>query len=175
MLKEIGNNFSTRLKHWIPDPFVFAIVLTILMAIMAVSLTDSSISKVIDDWYKGFWMLLEFGMQMVLMLATGYSIALSPIISKFIDKLARLAKTPGAVYVLVMIIGGLFTLISWGWMVLTAVFARELAKRVEGVNYAYLVACVYISGNPWVAGLSSSIPLVLNTEGNFLITTGVRL
>jgi short-chain fatty acids transporter len=173
MLKKLGNSLSTRLKHWIPDPFVFAIILTMLVAIMAASLTNSSINNVVDDWYKGFWMLLEFGMQMVLILATGYCIALSPIISRFIDKLARLAKTPGAVYVLVMIVGGLFCLISWGWVVLTAVFARELGKRVQGVNYAYLVACVYISSNPWVAGLSSSIPLVLNTEGNFLITTGV--
>lgn len=173
MLKELGHRLTIRLKHWIPDPFVFAIALTILIAVMAVSLTDSSINDVIDDWYKGFWMLLEFGMQMVLILATGYSIALSPMASKLIDKLAKLAKTPGTVYVLVMFIGGLFCLISWGWMVLTAVFARELGKRVEGVNYAYLVACVYISGQPWVAGLSSSIPLVLNTDGNFLITTGV--
>ena len=115
MLKQLGDTFASRLKHWIPDPFVFAIVLTIVIAIMAVSLTNASLNNVIDDWYKGFWMLLEFGMQMVLILATGYSIALSPIISKLIDKLARLAKTPGSVYVLVMIIGGLFTLISWGW------------------------------------------------------------
>ncbi len=112
-------------------------------------------------------------MQMVLILVTGYSIALAPIVSKVIDKLAAIAKTPGAVYVSVMVIGGLFTLISWGWVVLTAVLARELGKRVVGVDYAYLVACVYLSSNPWVGGLSSSIPLVLNTEGNFLITNNV--
>ncbi|MDN4500992.1 TIGR00366 family protein [Alteromonadaceae bacterium BrNp21-10] len=173
MLKAISNSLSTRLKHWIPDTFVFAIILTIITAIMAVTLTDTSINKVTDDWYKGFWMLLEFGMQMVLILATGYSIALSPFISKLIDKLATLAKTPGKVYLLVMFIGALFALVSWGWVVLTAVLARELGKRVDGIDYAYLVACVYISGAPWVAGLSSSIPLVLNTEGNFLISTGV--
>ena len=118
-------------------------------------------------------MLLEFGMQMILILVTGFCIALSPIISRLIDKLARIAKTPGAVYILVMVAGCLFSLISWGWVVLTAILARELGKRVDGVDYAYLVACVYLSSNPWVAGLSSSIPLVLNTEGNFLITTNV--
>ena len=50
-----------------------------------------------------------------------------------------------------------------------AVLARELAKRVKGVDYAYLVGCIYISFVPFVCGLSSSIPLLLNTEGNFLI------
>jgi short-chain fatty acids transporter len=48
-----------------------------------------------------------------------------------------------------------------------------LAKRVDGIDYAYLVALVYLSGQPWVGGLSSSIALLLNTEGNFLIETGV--
>lgn len=54
-------------------------------------------------------------------------------------------------------------------MTLTAVLARSLAERVKGLDYPYLVACVYLSGGLWVGGLSSSIPLLLNTDGNFLI------
>ncbi len=173
MLRELGSHFSNHLRRWIPDPFVFALALTLIVAIMALSITNNSINQVFDHWYRGFWILLEFSMQMVLILVTGFAIALSPSVAKLIDKLALLAKTPTSVYVLVMILGGLFCLISWGWVVLTAVFARELAKRVKGVDYAYLVACVYLSSQPWVSGLSSSIPLLLNTEGNFLIKTGV--
>jgi short-chain fatty acids transporter len=112
-------------------------------------------------------------MQMVLILTTGYAIALSPIASRLLDRLTGLARTPGAVYVLVMLAGAMFSLVSWGWVVLAAVLARELARRVAGVDYAYLVACVYVSSQAWVGGLSSSIPLLLNTEGNFLITSGV--
>lgn len=173
MLRSAGLVLAQRLQRWIPEPFVFAMVLTVLVALLAVTMTDAGINQVIDDWYRGFWILLEFGMQMVLMLTTGYAIALSPLVSKLIDKLSHLAKSPGAVYFLVMIVGGLFGLVSWGWAVLTAVFARELAKRVPGVDYAFLVACVYLSGQPWVGGLSSSIPLLLNTDGNFLIETGI--
>jgi short-chain fatty acids transporter len=110
---------------------------------------------------------------MVLILTTGYAIALSPIASRLLDRLTGLARTPGAVYVLVMLAGAVFSLVSWGWVVLAAVLARELARRVAGVDYAYLVACVYVSSQAWVGGLSSSIPLLLNTEGNFLITSGV--
>jgi short-chain fatty acids transporter len=58
-------------------------------------------------------------------------------------------------------------------VVLTAVLGRELARRVRGVNYPFLVACAYISSNAWVVGLSSSIPLLLNTPGNFLIEAGL--
>ncbi|MEN1727803.1 MAG: TIGR00366 family protein [Pseudomonadota bacterium] len=169
----LGQVFSHRLRRWIPEPFVFALLLTVLVAVLARFVMESDFAQVTSDWYRGFWMLLEFTMQMVLILATGFAIALSPPAARAIDMLARFARTPAAVYVLILVVGALFSLISWGWIVLTAVLARELSKRVEGVDYAYLIACVYISGQPWVGGLSSSIPLVLNTNGNFLIEGGV--
>ena len=62
---------------------------------------------------------------------------------------------------------------SFGWVVITCVLARELALRVKGVNYPFLIGCVYISSGIWVTGFSSSIPLLLNTEDNFLIKSGV--
>ncbi|AKS41130.1 short-chain fatty acid transporter [Wenzhouxiangella marina] len=173
MLSSLGHLLSHRLRRWIPEPFVFAVVLTLLVGVVAMLVTEAGFTQVTQDWYRGFWMLLEFGMQMVLILATGFAIALSPPASALIDRLARLARTPGAVYVVVLIAGGLFNLVSWGWTVLAAVLGRELARRVPGVDYAYLIACVYISGQPWVGGASSSIPLLLNTEGNFLIESGV--
>ena len=173
MAASLGQFFSHRLRRWIPEPFVFAVVLTLLVGVLAMALTDAGFTQVSGDWYRGFWMLLEFGMQMVLILATGFAIALSPPAARLIDVLAKFARTPGAVYVVVLIAGALFNLVSWGWTVLAAVLGRELARRVRGVDYAYLIACVYLSGQPWVGGASSSIPLLLNTEGNFLIESGL--
>jgi len=173
MLSRLGQLFSHRLRRWIPEPFVFALVLTLLVGALAMATTDAGFTQISNDWYRGFWMLLEFGMQMVLILATGFAIALSPPAARLIDALSKFARTPGAVYVVVLIAGGLFNLVSWGWTVLAAVLGRELAHRVKGVDYAYLIACVYISGQPWVGGASSSIPLLLNTEGNFLIESGL--
>ena len=173
MLRTLGGVFSQRLQRWIPEPFVIALLLTLITAICSLAFTDSGPEEVLDHWYKGFWLLLEFGMQVVLIMVTGFAIALSPPIAHLIGKLAGLARTPAAVYVLVILIGGAFSMVSWSWVVLTAIFARELAHRVNGIDYAYLVALVYLSSQPWVGGLSSSIALLLNTEGNFLITTGV--
>ena len=173
MIASLGSFLSHHLRRWIPEPFVFALILTLLVGGLALLLTDSGFNDVSGHWYRGFWMLLEFGMQMVLILTTGYAIALSPLADRVIGRLASVAKTPGSVYVLVMIVGGLFSLVSWGWVVLTAILARQLAQRVEEIDYAYLVACVYLSGLVWVGGFSSSIPLLLNTEGNFMIENGV--
>jgi short-chain fatty acids transporter len=72
-----------------------------------------------------------------------------------------------------VLIGALLSLVSFGWIVITCVLARELAIRIKDVNYPFLVACVYFSGGSWVTGLSSSIPLLLGTENNFLIEAGI--
>ncbi|NIB43662.1 short-chain fatty acid transporter [Pseudomaricurvus alkylphenolicus] len=172
MLQTAGKFFSQRLQRWMPEPFVFAILLTVLVALLSIAFTDSGLGGTLDGWYRGFWVLLEFSMQMVLMLVCGYAIALTPVVSRVIDRVALWIRSPGKVYLVVVIVGALLTLISWGWVVITAVLARELAIRVKGVDYPFLIACVYISSQPWVAGLSSSIPLLLNTEGNFLISMG---
>jgi short-chain fatty acids transporter len=171
--QRLGSVLADRVRHLLPDPFVFALGLTILVGGLALLSTPSGPLEVLDAWYRGFWILLEFGMQIVLVLATGYAIALSPAAGRGIDALARRISTPAQVYLIVMLLGGLLTLVSWSWVVLTAVLARELASRVEGLDYGYLTACVFFSSWSWVCGLSSSIPLLLNTDGNFLIETGV--
>ena len=172
MLQAIGNFLTERFRRWMPDAFVFAVGLTLLTAGLALVFTDAGPVAILDGWYRGFWQLLAFGMQMVLMLSTGFAIALSPAVARLIDWIAHHVNSPNRVYVAIVVIGGLFSLVSWGWLVLTAVLARELAQRVRGLDYAFLTAVVYFSSQPWVGGLSSSIPLLLNTPGNFLIEQG---
>lgn len=160
-------------RRWLPDPFVFAVLLTLVTAAVAMIWVGAGPLEVLTGWYEGFWMLLEFGMQMVLVLATGYAIALSAPVAKLIDRLALRITRPGQVYLTILVGGGFFVLVSWGWVVLVAVLGRELASRVRGINYPYLVACAFYSSGAWVVGLSSSIPLLLNTPNNFLIETGL--
>ena len=134
---------------------------------------DTTPLKIIKGWYNGFWSLLEFGMQIVLIIITGFTIALSPIVKSAIDKLTNYIKTPRQVYFWVVFIGVLLAMVSFGWLVITCVLARELAIRIKGINYPFLVACVYFSSGSWVTGLSSSIPLLLGTEKNYLIEAGI--
>jgi short-chain fatty acids transporter len=161
------------IRRWLPDPFVFAVLLTVITGAAASVWVGAGPTEVLTGWYEGFWMLLEFGMQMVLILVTGYAIALSSPVARLIDRLALRVARPTPVYLTVLVGGGLLCLVSWGWMVLTAVLARELARRVRGLHYPYLAACVFYSSGAWVCGLSSSIPLLLNTPGNFLIEAGL--
>lgn len=173
IITKLGERFTHLFLKFMPDAFVFALLLTIVTALGAFLGLGASPLKIISSWYDGFFDLLAFGMQIVLIIITGFSIALSPIINKGIDQLTKYIRTPKQVYFFVVMIGMLLSLVSFGWIVITCVIARELALRVKGINYPFLIACVYFSMNSWVLGLSSSIPLLLNTQKNYLIEKGI--
>ena len=173
MLVRLAQRSAEFIRRSLPDPFVFAVLLTIITGVTAMLWVGAAPAEVLTGWYEGFWMLLEFGMQIVLILVTGYAIALSPPVAHLIDRLAFKITRPSQVYLTVLVGGGILTLVSWGWIVLTAVLGRELAIRIRGVHYPFLIACAFFSSGSWVAGLSSSIPLLLNTPGNFLIDAGL--
>ena len=97
-MRRFGHLLAVRLKRWIPDSFVFALGLTVVVGALAATLTDSSAGAVLDAWYRGFWILLEFGMQIVLVLVTGYAIALSEPATRVVDWLAERVTTPAQVY-----------------------------------------------------------------------------
>lgn len=173
MLTKLGQKFTDGFTKYMPSAYVFALILTLLTGIFALLFTESEPIQVLDGWYNGFWNLLSFGMQIVLIIITAYCIAQSPLVKKGIDRLSKWINTPTQVYLIIIALGSLLSLISFGMVVVTAILGRELALRIKGIHYPFLVACVYFSFNGWVCGLSSSIALLLNTENNFLIESGV--
>lgn len=173
MLTKLGQKFTDGFTKYMPSAYVFALLLTLLTGILALTLTDSKPISVLEGWYNGFWDLLSFGMQIVLIIITAYCIAQSSPVKSGIDRIAQLIKTPTQVYLIIIALGALLSLISFGMVVITAILGRELALRIKGVHYPFLVACVYFSFNGWVCGLSSSIALLLNTKNNFLIDKGI--
>ena len=178
MLTKLGQKFTDAFTKYMPSAYVFALLLTIINSIIAFStaeghsFTDKGLI-IIEGWYNGFWKLLSFGMQIVLIIITAYCIAQSNPVKKGIDHIAKYIKRPTQVYLIVIALGALLSLISFGMVVVTAILARELALRIKGIHYPFLIACVYFSFNGWVCGLSSSIALLLNTENNFLIESGI--
>ncbi|WP_339924569.1 TIGR00366 family protein [uncultured Cyclobacterium sp.] len=173
MLEKLGEKFIHIFLKYLPNSFVFAIILTLITGIVAIAWLEVSPMEIIKFWYMGFFDLLGFSMQIVLIIITGFSIALSPLVKRGIGALSTYIKTPAQVYFVVVFIGMLLSMISFGWVVITCVLARELALRVKGINYPFLIACAYFSFNSWVLGFSSSIPLLLNSDNNFMIETGL--
>ncbi len=117
-------------------------------------------------WGDGFWNLLAFGMQMALIIVTGHALASSAPVKSLLRTAASAAKTPVQGVMLVTFFGSVACVINWGFgLVVGAMFAREVARRVPGSDYPLLIACAYIGFSPG-GGFSGSMPLLAATPGN---------
>ncbi|KQL44961.1 short-chain fatty acid transporter [Brevibacillus choshinensis] len=166
-MKALSRFFSTLVQKFLPDPFVFALILTIILFASGLIFTDHGPIQMVQFWGSGFWNLLAFAMQMALVLVTGHALASSPLVSRSLTRLAGIAKTPVQGVILVTLGSALACLINWGFgLIVGALFAKEVAKRVPGSDYRFLIACAYIGFLTWHGGLSGSVPLTAATAGN---------
>lgn len=162
-------SFTNRImQRYLPDPFLFVIILTLVVFGLGIILTNSSPKDMVVYWGDGFWNLLAFAMQMVLILVTGYVLASSPFFKNVLVNLAKLAKSPGTAIILVTVVSLIASWINWGFgLVIGALFAKELARQVAKVDYRLLIASAYSGFIVWHGGLAGSIPLTIATPGHF--------
>lgn len=167
MVNAIAKFFTNIVNRFLPDPLVFAILLTILVFFLGITMTPKSPLDMVMLWGNGFWNLLGFAMQMALVLVTGHALASSSPVKKGMTKLASIAKTPAQGVMLVSFMSAVACAINWGFgLVVGAMFAREVARRIPKSDYRLLIASAYMGFLTWHGGLSASIPLVAATKGN---------
>jgi short-chain fatty acids transporter len=172
MFQALTRASNKLMQRYLPDPFIFVILLTGVVFILGLIITGQSPVKMVSFWGDGFWKLLEFSMQMVLILVTGYVLASSPFFKKMLRKLASFARTPGQAIISVTLVALLASWINWGFgLVIGAIFSKELARQVKNTDYRLLIASAYSGFVVWHAGLSGSIPLTIATPGHFMEET----
>lgn len=172
MVGAISKFFTAVVNKYLPDPLVFAMLLTILVFGLGITITPHGPMDMVQMWGGGFWNLLAFSMQMALVLVTGHALASSPLIRKGLGKMASIAKTPAQGVMLVTFASAVACIVNWGFgLVVGAMFAREVARRIPKSDYRLLIASAYIGFLTWHGGLSGSIPLVAATKGNPLEKT----
>ncbi len=159
--------FCVRLvQRWLPEPFIFAILLTFVAAVVTMPVCHQTPIEIVEHWGGGVWNLLSFAMQMALVLVCGSALAAAPAIKRGIDALARIPKTPAAAIALVTVVSALACWLNWGFgLIIGVVFAKAIARQLAGVDYRLLIASAYSGFVVWHAGMSGSIPLTLATEG----------
>ncbi len=164
--------FCVRLvQRWLPEPFVFAILLTFVAAIVAMPVCHQTPLEVVEHWGGGVWNLLAFAMQMALVLVCGSTLAAAPTVKRGISALARIPKSPAGAIALVTVISALACWLNWGFgLIVGVIFAKEIARQMAGVDYRLLIASAYSGFVVWHAGLSGSIPLTMATPGDALAT-----
>lgn len=170
ILRKTIDSFNRASLDYMPSAVSIAIILTAIVFILALLLTESSLMDCVGFWGDGFWELLTFGMQMCVIIFTGGLIASSPAVNGLLKRAAAIPKTAAGAVVFISIFSLLTGLIHWGLsIVLSAAVVKQLAKRLRVVDYPLLTACAYMGvGCIFHAGLSASVPLLVATEGNFL-------
>ena len=171
-IESLANASTMVMQKFLPDAYIFAVILTIIVFLAALISTKQSFIAVVGHWGKGVWGILAFSMQMVLVLVTGHVLALSPPFKKLLDHLSNIPKTPAQGIALVSIISYTACILNWGFgLIIGAIYAKEIAKKVKAIDYRLLIASAYSGFVLWHAGFSGSIHLVI-ASGDFSATGG---
>jgi short-chain fatty acids transporter len=159
--------FTAWTERWIPDAFVFALVATLLVFVAGFVATPASPADVVDAWGRGFWDLIPFTLQMSLVIITGHVLATSGPVMRLVRTVAGWPSTPRGAVALVTFFALVSSWLNWGFsLVFSAVLAREIARRLDGVDYRALAAASFLGlGSIWAQGLSGSAALQMATPG----------
>jgi short-chain fatty acids transporter len=161
--------FVRVFEYAIPDPYIFAVGLTLVTAILAFIFAPHRLpSDVLGAWYKGIFDILQFALQMILILVTGYALASSTPIARALEWLASRPRTTKGAVSLTIVVSALACWLNWGFgLVVAGLLAREIARRMR-IDFGWLVAGAYSGFLIWASGLSSSIALAQATPGSKL-------
>lgn len=171
-MKKLAAFFSYLMKHYLPDAYLFAILLTFLSGILALILTPSSLIVVIEKWGNGVYGIVAFAMQMILILVTGYVLALTPALQSVLRWIAKKANNSVKATMIVVFFGCIASWLNWGFgLIFAGLLALEITRQVKKVHFPILIAAAYSGFIIWHMGFSGSVPLVIATKGhaqNFL-------
>ncbi|EMZ41388.1 TIGR00366 family protein [Helicobacter bilis] len=156
----------------LPDSFVLVILLSFIVFLLGIFATGQSPLRMINHWGSGTWNLLGFSMQMALVLVLGQALASASIIKNMLTKISQIPQSKVTSIMLVCFLSLIANWINWGFgLVISAIFAKEIAKNVKGIDYRLLIASAYSGFVIWHGGLSGSIPLTLASGGDSLSKT----
>ena len=175
MLTKMTAGCVSLVQKYLPDPFLFALLLSAIVFILGIALNGETPLTMIQHWGAGFWSFLAFSMQMVLVVVLGNCLANAPVFRRLLNRLADIPKTPKQAIMVCTIVAGIACMIQWGFgLVIGAIFARELAKRVRGVDYRLLIASAY-STFMLTIPTSSIILKAASNPDELVITSGGAL
>jgi short-chain fatty acids transporter len=158
LLARTALTFASWCERWFPDAFVFA-ALAIVVVGAAALVNGAPAPRVARAFGDGFWSLVTFTMQQVMVLVTGYVIASSPPAARVIGKIASVPRDGRGAVAFIAITTMLLSLVNWAIsLMFSALLVRAMARREElAMDYRAAAAAAYLGlGGTWALGLSSS-------------------
>lgn len=177
ILAQLGLAFTRWTERWIPDSWVIAVLLTLVVAFLSVTIGGASAATALNAWGDGLWALLALSMQFTLMMVVAYACAVSPPVKRLFVWLASLPDPlrPRQAIILMALFSTVTAWLNWAFsLVVAAAFLPFIVRANPRVDFRLLVACAYLGlGTVWHTGLSGSAPLIIATPDNFLLRSGV--
>ena len=176
----IASKFEKVIKKVLPAPFTIAVLLTIFTFLLALFTTGEKgdgnyFIKILSFWESGVWNpnLLEFAIQMMLMLVLGHTLALSKPVSNTISNMVKYCNSTANAAAIITFTTLLVSLFNWGLgLIFGAIFARKVGehaaiKKIK-LNYPLIGAAGYSGMMIWHGGISGSAPIKIAETGHFL-------
>jgi short-chain fatty acids transporter len=165
ILVRVGMALADWCERWFPDAFVFALAAVVLVFGAGLALGERP-AALVDEFGRGFWVLVPFTMQMALVIVGGFVVASSPPVARIIRALAGVPRSPRGAVAFVAFFAMVTSLLSWGLsLIFTGLLVREISLRIRRVDYRAIGAAAYLGlGSVWAFGLSSSAALMQATQ-----------
>ena len=167
--------FANVMSRSVPDAITAGVILTFLTLGVALAL-GNPLSRVLDAYHQGLWMLLAFTMQMTLILVLSLALAATPFFRGAIARLARVPNTRNQFIALAFLSSGLTAYVYWGLgyalgPMIAIYLAAEAERKDIEIDFPFLLAVTTAAQALWQYGLSASAPLLVASPGHFLQTT----
>jgi Short chain fatty acids transporter len=167
-MQKITDIFVSLVKRYLPNPFSLAITLTVIVFVWGWGL-GNSVADLTGYWGKGLFSSLAFIMQMVLILCTGYALAISPFVEKLLDRVCGIPKSRYGALVFVFLTAMLCAYINWGFaLVAAAMICKKIAARngSKKFDFPIMVAAAYSATQ--IPAFGSALILQVASPGHFL-------
>ncbi len=173
LIRFLAGVFTRFVKQFVPDSYIFCLVLTIVAMLGAVFIASKGVLEVVDMWGAGFWGILTFSMQSSLALIAGYALSTAPLFKRGLAYIARLPNNHGQAIVLASLGSLGLWYFHWGvgcvaTGILCVEITRQAAKKGIKLHYPLLVAASYMGTVVWHNGISGASQLLVATKGHFL-------
>lgn len=155
----VAARFATWSERWFPDTYVFAALAVVVVAVAAIT-NGASVRQVAKAFGDGWWSLITFTLQEMVVAVSGYIIASSPLASKVIDRMAAWPRTGRGAVAFIAFLTMAMSLINWAVsLIFSGLLARAIARRTDGIRMDYRAAgaAAYLGlGCTWALGLSAA-------------------
>src|SRR5262245_44681148 len=102
-----------QVARLVPDAITASVILAVAMLAISLGL-GNPLTRILDAYHQGLWMLLQFTMQMTLIIVLSSALAATPFFRRGVAALARLPQTPKQFVALAFLAGGAASYLYWG-------------------------------------------------------------